>query len=142
MGTPLNAALLTQYVTLFESVLNLTHPATTEDDLASEETTKGSLTNKDLQKLRLCSHLWIDAGNITRNRGPNLPGNQLMMKRLSRVFFGYEPTAAPENTVIGSVDIAYNGGAVAAYTLSYSDNKMDKLNLPIPGPIGPMMLSG
>lgn len=134
----LDAALLKRYADLFESVPNLAHPAPTEDDLASEENTKGALTSKDLQKLRICSHFWIEAGNITRNRGPKLPGNQLMMKRLSRVFFGFDPTAVPENTVIGSVDIAFKGGAVGAYTLSYSDNKMDKLNLPIPGTLGPL----
>lgn len=137
-ATPLDAALLKRYTKLFESVPNLAHPVATEDDLASGETTKGALTSKDLQKLRVCSHFWIEAGNITKNRGPNLPGNQLMMKRLSRVFFGYGPTAVPENTVMGSVDISYNGGAVAVYTLSYSDNKMDKLNLPIPGIVGPV----
>lgn len=136
-ATPLDAALLKRYVKLFESVPNLAHPAPTEDDLASGETTKGALTSKDLQKLRVCSHFWIEAGNITKNRGPNLPGNQLMMKRLSRVFFGYDPIAVPENTVIGSVDIAYNAGPIAPYTLSYSDNKMDKLNLPMPGTVGP-----
>lgn len=137
-ATTLDAALLKQYTKLFESVPNLAHPTATEDDLASGETTKGALTSKDLQKLRVCSHFWIEAGNITRNRGPHLPGNQLMMKRLSRVFFGYDPTSVPENTVIGSVDISYNGGALAAYTLSYSDNKMDKLNLPMPGTVGPL----
>lgn len=136
-ATPLDAALLARYGKLFESVTNLAHPVATEDDLASEETTRGSLTNRDLQKLRVCSNFWIDAGNITKNRGPALPGNQLMMKRLSRVFFGYGPAAVTENTVIGSVHISFNGGPVGHYTLSFSDNKMDKLNLPIPGAAGP-----
>jgi HKD family nuclease len=136
-ATPLDADLLKRYVKLFESVPNLAHPTPTEDDLASGETTKGALTGKDLQKLRVCSHFWIEAGNITKNRGPHLPGNQLMMKRLSRVFFGYDPIAVPENTVIGSTDISYSGGPVSAFTLSYSDNKMDKLNLPMPGTVGP-----
>lgn len=135
--TPLDAALLKRYVELFESLPNLAHPTMTEDDLASGETSKGALTSKDLQKLRVCSNFWIEAGNITKNRGPHLPGNQLMMKRLSRVFFGYDPTAVPENTVIGTVDTSFNGGPVAPYTLSYSDNKMDKLNLPMPGTVGP-----
>lgn len=136
-ATPLDGALLTRYRKLFESVPNLTHPVATEDDLASGETTRGALTNKDLQKLRVCSHLWIDAGNITKNRGPHLPGNQLMMKRLSRVFFGYSPNSVPKNSVIGSVGIKFNGGEGAGYTLSFSDNMMDKLNLPIPGADGP-----
>ncbi|MBV1837064.1 hypothetical protein [Acetobacter estunensis] len=137
VATPLDAALLKRYIKLFESIPNLAHPVATEDDLASGETSTGALTNKDLQKLRVCSHFWIEAGNITKNRGPQSPGNQLMMKRLSRVFFGYDPIAVPENTTIGSVDTSYNGGPVAPYTLSYSDNKMDKLNLPIPGTVGP-----
>lgn len=136
-ATPLDAPLLARYVKLFESVPNLAHPVATEDDLASGETTGGSLTSKDLQKLRVCSNFWIEAGNITKNRGPNLPGNQLMMKRLSRVFFGYDPVSVPENTIIGSVDISFNGGTEGLYTLSYSDNKMDKINLPIPGALGP-----
>lgn len=136
-AAPLDALLLKQYIKLFESVPNLAHPVATEDDLASGETSKGALANKDLQKLRICSNFWIEAGNITKNRGPKLPGNQLMMKRLSRVFFGYDPISVPENTTIGSVDISYSGGPFASYTLSYSDNKMDKLNLPMPGSIGP-----
>ena len=136
-ATPLNAALLDSYFKLFDSVANLAHPAATEDDLASGDTSTGALTNKDLQKLRVCSHFWIEAGNITKNRGPRLPGNQLMMKRLSRVFFGFNPIAVPENTPIGSVSIAYNHGSYSLYTLAYSDNKMDKINIPMPGSIGP-----
>jgi HKD family nuclease len=136
-STPLDALLLKRYATLFDSVPNLTNPTPTEDDLASGDTTTGALTGKDLQKLRVCSNFWIEAGNITKNRGPRLPGNQLMMKRLSRVFFGFSPMHVPENTSIGSVEIRFNGGPVDQYTLSYSDNKMDKLNLPIPGTAGP-----
>lgn len=136
-ATPLDAALLNRYTKLFESVGNLTNPITTEDDLASGETTAGALTSKDLQKLRVCFNFWVDAGNITKNRGVKLPGNQLMMKRLSRVFFGSTPDPVPKNTVIGSVELKFNGGPVSPYTLSYSDNKMDKLNLPMPGTVGP-----
>lgn len=137
-ATPLDAALLERYTKLFESVPNLTHPAATEDDVASSESAKGALTSKDLQKLRVCTHFWIEAGNVTKNRGPHLPGNQLMLKRLSRVFFGFDPAEVPKNTVIGSVNVSFGGGAVAGYTLSYSDNKMDKLNLPVPGSVGPV----
>src|SRR6185437_14489547 len=92
---------------------------------------------KDLQKLRVCRNFWIEAENITKNRGPHLPGNQLMMKRLSRVFFGFEPTILPENTPVGTVTMSYDGGEVDSYSLTYSDNKMDKLVLPLPGGAGP-----
>jgi len=60
-----------------------------------------------------------------------------MMKRLSRVFFGFPPAAVPENTHIGDVELSFNGGPGAAFSLTYSDNKMDKLVLPIPGAGGP-----
>lgn len=134
---PLDTPLLTNYSNLFEHKDNLKSPVPTEDDVASSDTGGGSLSSKDLQKLRVCRHLWIEAGNITKNRGPKLPGNQLMMKRLSRVFFGFNPTAVSENTPIGLVAMKFNGGAMDQYSLTYSDNKMDKLILPIPGNGGP-----
>jgi HKD family nuclease len=136
-ATPLTAPLLTSYSQLFEHKDNLKAPAPTEDDVASTDTGRGGLSTKDLQRLRVCRHFWIDAGNITKNRGPTSPGNQLMMKRLSRVFFGFGATAVPENTHIGDVDIGFNGGQSAPFSLTYSDNKMDKLVLPIPGAGGP-----
>lgn len=134
---PVNAAMLAKYSKLFEDAANLKAPTPTEDDIASDDSSKGALSNAALLKLRACRNFWIEAGNITKNRGPALPGNQLMMKRLSRVFFGFTPTAVPKNTLIGAVDIRYNGGAAQPYSLSYSDNKMDKLNLPMPGTDGP-----
>jgi HKD family nuclease len=136
-AAPLNAALLSSYGDIFEDKENLKTPAPTEDDVASTDVGGGALSSKDLQKLRVCRHLWIEAGKITKNRGPTLPGSQLMMKRLSRVFFGFSPTGVPENTPIGTVDIGFNDGPLAQYSLTYSDNKMDKLNLPIPGVSGP-----
>jgi hypothetical protein len=136
-ATPLTAPLLTSYSQLFEHKDNLKAPAPTEDDVASTDTGRGALSTQDLQKLRMCRHFWIEAGNVTKNRGPELPGNQLMMKRLSRVFFGFSSTAVPENTHIGDVDISFSGGQSASFSLTYSDNKMDKLVLPIPGAGGP-----
>lgn len=136
-AVPLKGALLSQYTKLFESTENLKSPNPTEDDLASVDHANGALSDKDLQKLRACRHFWIDAGKLTKNRGPNLPGSQLMMKRLSRVFFGFDAKSLPENTAIGLVELTFNGGAVGSYSLTYSDNKMDKLNLPIPITTGP-----
>lgn len=137
-ATRLTPNLLASYGQLFEHKDNLKAPVPTEDDVASTDTGRGALSTKDLQRLRVCRHFWIDAGNITKNRGPNLPGNQLMMKRLSRVFFGFASTAVPENTHIGDVEISFNGGQCTPFSLTYSDNKMDKLVLPIPGAGGPL----
>lgn len=136
-ATPLTRPLLTNYSQIFECKDNLKAPAPTEDDLASTDSGRGALSTKDLQRLRVCRHFWIDSGNISKNRGPNLPGNQLMMKRLSRVFFGFGPNTLPENTPIGDVEISFNGGQGAEFSLTYSDNKMDKLVLPIPNAGGP-----
>lgn len=136
-ATPLGKPLLKRYSNLFESTDNLKAPVLTEDDLATSDVQGAALSSKNLQKLRVCRNLWIEAGNITKNRGPNLPGNQLMMKRLSRVFFGFSPGAVPENTQIGSVEMRFGGGPTDHFSLTYSDNKMDKLTLPIPGAAGP-----
>lgn len=137
VSTPLTTPLLASYRQIFEHKDNLKAPTPTEDDVASTDTGRSALSTKELQRLRVCRHFWIDAGNITRNRGPHLPGNQLMMKRLSRVFFGFSSTAVPENTHIGDVEISFNGDQGALFSLTYSDNKMDKLVLPIPGAGGP-----
>src|SRR5262249_34270916 len=105
----LTVPLLNRYRALYESTENLQNPVPTEDDLASPYSTRGSLSSKDLQKLRACRYLWIEAGGVTKNRGPLLPGNQLMMKRLSRVYFGFPADNLPRNSAIGSVDISYGG---------------------------------
>ncbi|WP_143071535.1 hypothetical protein [Tranquillimonas rosea] len=134
---PLSDKILSRYTSIFESVDRQKSPAITEDDIASDHPTNGALRNADLQKLRICRNFWIEAGNITKNRGPNLPGNQLMMKRLTRVYFGFPPTVAPENSAIGTVELSFGGGDFDDYSVTYSDNKMDKLVLPIPGADGP-----
>lgn len=131
---PLTAPLLARYAEVFERNENIRFPVPTEDDVASPDIGPKALSSKDLQKLRICSSFWIEAGNITKNRGPNLPGNQLMMKRLSRVFFGFSPDDLPKNSHIGDVELTLDGGQDGGFfSLTYSDNKMDKLVLPVPG---------
>jgi len=139
---PLNIRLLAQYRDLYEKADRLKNAVPTEDDTASSYKSRGSLSNDSLKKLRICRRLWIEAGNITKNRGPGLPGNQLMMKRLSRVFFGFEPTQVPKNTLIGQVNISIYQDRSDWYPLTYSDNSMDKLVLPIPGAGGPEHYDG
>lgn len=133
----LTGPLLDGYRKLYESTENLQNPVPTEDDLATPYSTRGSLTSKDLQKLRACRFFWIEAGGITKNRGPHLPGNQLMMKRLSRVYFGFLPVVLHRNSPIGTVDISYSGQPLVSCSLTFSDNGMDKLVLPVPGAGGP-----
>ncbi len=134
---PINQSQLSQYSSLYEDAENVLHPTPTDDDVASTDRATGALSDKDLQKLRVSQHFWIDAGNVTKNRGPNLPGNQLMMKRMSRVFFGFEPTNLEENSALGTIRITFANNQPKDYSFTYSDNKMDKLVLPIPGSDGP-----
>jgi HKD family nuclease len=133
---PLSDALLGSYRALYNSVDNLSNPIPTEDDVVTSDSSRDALSSADLRKLRTCEHFWVEAGKITKNRGPGLPGNQLMMKRLSRVYFGFPSRGIPENSLIGTVEISY-GGVAKSYSLTYSDNKMDKLILPMPGSDGP-----
>lgn len=133
---PLDAALLADYAGVYEARENLSNPVPTDDDVATTDTRQGSLSNGDLRRLRVCRHLWIESGNISRNRGPNAPGNQLMMKRLSRVYFGFPPDDLPHNSPIGTVVIQYREVEVEC-SVTFSDNGMDKLVLPIPGADGP-----
>lgn len=134
----LDARLFADYERLFESTPIKRAPAPTEDDvLQMPAGSRNGLDPEQLLKLRVCKHFWIEAGNISRNLGPHVPGNQLMMKRLSRVFFGVPPSHVEHNSPLRHVAITYQGHTKADCSLTFSDNGMDKLTLPIPGVEGP-----
>lgn len=133
----LDADLLTRYQVQYDKKENLEAPALTDDDFLPAIKSGNALSLADLVKIRAARRLWISAGNITKNRGKNLPGNQLMMKRMTRVFFGIPPIDVPRDTLLGRFGISYNGGEYKDCTLSYSNNNMDKLTLPIPEDGGP-----
>jgi HKD family nuclease len=141
-ATTPNAMLLNRYSDAYESTSNLKRPTITEDDVASPQTGSTALTSADLRKLRACRHFWIEAGNITKNLGRSRPGNQLMMKRLSRVFFGVPPALVPHNSPLTALRIAFEGHQAHDCSLTFSDNGMDKLTLPIPGLDGPPRYDG
>lgn len=136
-GTPLDAALLDRYSELYESSENLADPTAVEDDTANGDPSKAAISAVDLKKLRACRNFWVDAGNVTKNRGANLPGNQAMLKRMSRVYFGFPANDLPENSHVGDIQISFDNNDFNDFSLTYSDNKMDKLVLPIPGDGGP-----
>ncbi|WP_242146114.1 hypothetical protein [Sphingomonas sp. BAUL-RG-20F-R05-02] len=137
-ATKLNPALLSRYRDIYESQPNLKNPTPTEDDTTPEHTKRGQLTPVDLRKLRVCANLWIEADrHITRNRGAGLPGNQLMMKRLTRVFFGFAPDDVPRDSQLGHLKIVYGNHNPHDCSLTFSNNLMDKLTLPVPGVDGP-----
>jgi HKD family nuclease len=133
----LDADLLARYKVQYDKRENLEAPALTDDDFLPASKSVNALSLADLMKIRAARRLWISAGNITKNRGVNLPGNQLMMKRMTRVFFGIPPIDVPVDTLLGHFGISYEGQDYKDCTLSYSNNKMDKLTLPIPDDGGP-----
>lgn len=121
------------------SLENRRHPMAFEDDAVPESASRAhQLSPSELRKLRVCRHLWIEAGNITRNRGPNRPGNQLMMKRNSRVFFGFEAADLDRDTLVGHAAIQFGDNAPKPCPLRFSNNSMDVLTLPVPGSEGPI----
>ena len=90
----------------------------------------------DPMRLRLlgsCDHLWIFSGQLHENRGPGLPGNQLMMSAMTRVFFGVEARDVPRDTHLGYFAITRGWAEKPDCPLRFSNNSMDVLSLPVPG---------
>lgn len=138
----LSSALAARYESIFNSTENLQHPVPTDDDRTPSMAGRDTLSAEDLRKLRACTHFWIQAGNITRNLGKDRPGNQLMAKKLSRVFFGVPATSVPQNSPLRHVEVIYNGIPKRDCSLTFSDNGMDKITLPIPSDGGPESYDG
>lgn len=76
---------------------------------------------------------WIDVGYVTKNRGPERPGNQFDLPRRSHVYLGLEEIQHPAlNSVLGDLRIKTPTGQVVERTLRHGNNAMEKLTLPIP----------
>lgn len=125
-----------RYQEIYERSTNLRVPVPVDDD-ASPTPHRRALTPNQLQKVRVCRHLWIEAGNLHKNRGPGKPGNQLMLSPMTRVFFGFPARDLPRDTLIGHAKIEYDGHLRPDCSLRFSNNSMDVLTLPIPGTEGP-----
>ena len=132
-----------RYEKEFSSINNRRHPIPIEEDEIPESASnRGQIHPHELRKLRVCRHLWINAGNLHRNRGPGRPGNQLMLKRNSRVFFGFSAHDLVPNSHIGHIAIRFAQRLREDCPLRFSDNSMDVLTLPIPGTEGPQEYDG
>ena len=76
---------------------------------------------------------WIEAGYVTKNRGPHRPGNQIDFPRGMSRYFGFNPPAdLPVNSVIGEVVFETPTGAPVTNNLRLGNNMMEKISLPIP----------
>jgi len=137
LATPLNE-ISDDYEKQCEALENRKNPAPTEDDAAPESAgNRGQLTGVQLRKLSVCNHLWVHAGNLHLNRGPDQAGNQLMLKRNTRIFFGFPARDLAPDSMVGHVAVEYGGRVRSECSLRFSNNSMDVLTLPIPGSEGP-----
>jgi hypothetical protein len=76
---------------------------------------------------------WIEAGYVTKNRGPDRPGNQIDLPRGMSKYFGFNPPAdLPVNSLIGQVVFETPTSALVAKNLRLGNNMMEKITLPIP----------
>ncbi len=76
---------------------------------------------------------WIEAGYVTKNRGPHRPGNQIDFPRGMSRYFGFNPPPdLPVNSVIGQVVFETPAGEPVANNLRLGNNMMEKISLPIP----------
>lgn len=136
-------AVFNEYQHIYESAEHLRSPTPTDDDngdtgtVATTHLSRHALTPSDLRRLRACKHLWLETGNVTRNRGPSRPGNQLMLTPMTRVYFGFPARDVAPDTAIGYVSITYQDHTRDDCSLVFSNNSMDKLTVPVPGSGGP-----
>lgn len=86
--------------------------------------------------LASANNLWVEIAFVVANRGRGKEGNQIDLKKGTRVFFGFGDRPLPRNSSIGTVRIRY-GEFSANRNLRFGNNQMDKLDLPIPGQEGP-----
>ena len=136
-GTPFED-IQEQYDQRYGSRENREYPMASEEDTVPDSAlTRRQLGPQELRKLRVCRNLWIDAGNLHRNLGRDRAGNQLMLKRNSRVFFGFPARDLTTNSTVGIVGIRFEGRLRPDCSLRFSDNSMDVLTLPVPGVDGP-----
>ena len=137
VATPLGE-ISERYLIRYSATGNRTRPVPIDDDDVPESA-KGSrqLSGSELRQLRICEYFWIQAGKLHKNRGPRRPGNQLMMKRNSRVFFGFQARDLNRDTTVGRIAVTYAGRTRGDCSLRFSNNSMDVLTLPIPGDGGP-----
>lgn len=83
-------------------------------------------------------NLWIETHDLYKNLGKNKPGNQLDMKRGTRVYFGFPAKVVAPKFIFGNVFLQFAGQPEVERSVRFGNNSMDKINLPIPGQEGPV----
>ena len=76
---------------------------------------------------------WIEAGYVTKNRGPNRPGNQIDLPRGMARYFGiYTANDLQPNTIMGEIRFLTPYGQPDLKSLRFGNNGMEKITLPSP----------
>lgn len=76
---------------------------------------------------------WIETGYVTKNRGPNRPGNQIDLPRGMSRYFGLQSSNdLPLNSTIGEINFVTPTSGPVARNLRLGNNSMEKITLPIP----------
>lgn len=130
------------YLRVYKSKRNFAALVPTDDDSADSAAIRLNASSRgfspeQLRQLRAADNFWIDGGKLTNNRGTAHPGNQLMMRRFTRVFFGFEARDLDRNSDVGSVSIKYGSHVREVSPIRFSDNAMDVITLPLTGAGGP-----
>ena len=132
-ATPVDEDLINRY--------RATRPSGARSEDSSEFTRRVAQT-RPVMPLRkavaigAASSFWIEVNYVVPNLGRDRPGNQIELQKGSRVFFGFGVGEVPRNTPLGTVPIRV-GDEVVDCRMRYGNNQMDKLNLPVPGALGP-----
>ncbi len=74
---------------------------------------------------------WIEAGYVTKNRGPDKPGNQIFAPNGFRKFFGLKKSKG-SSTNIGAITFTTEVGPKVTKNYRENDNGMEKMTLPMP----------
>lgn len=74
---------------------------------------------------------WIEAGYVTKNRGPDKPGNQIFAPNGFRKFFNLGKVKG-SSTLIGEIKFSTRIGPNITKNYRENDNGMEKLTLPMP----------
>lgn len=120
------------YRAKFEKHQRTAARATTDDDTVPDVIVRQrGLKPDDLVVLRSFDNLWIDTGSMYSNLGKGRSGNQLDLRRYTRVFFGFPARNLSRNSPIGSIVIVFDRTIHPNRHLRYGDNQMDKLDLPV-----------
>lgn len=96
-----------------------------------EEFTSSKDAKRSIRQKGRAKGFWIEAGYVTKNRGPARPGNQIFAPDGFRKFFGLGG-AKVSSTLIGEIAFETVIGPLVKKNYRENDNGMEKLTLPMP----------